>query len=98
MSETVLAANMALFAVTFFVSRIFVSPYLWWGIFSACWENRDNPVSQACLPWHFKYVVFVFGMFFNCLNAFWGYKVIRKVMRKVSGKEKVKDKNELKHR
>jgi hypothetical protein len=95
-SETVLAVNMAFFTFTFFAFRIFLCPYLWWGIFSKTWEHRDNPTSQACLAWHFKYVVFVFGMFFNCLNSFWAYKIIRKVCRKMSGEEKVKELNDIK--
>lgn len=95
-NEKVLAVNMAFFTLTFFVFRIFICPYLWWDIFSTTWEHRENPESQACLPWHFKYVVFVFGMFFNCLNSFWAYKIILKVLRKMSGKEKVNELNNLK--
>ncbi len=95
-SETALAANMGLFVLTFFAYRIVICPYLWWGIFITSWENRDNPISQACLPWHFKYVTFIFGMFFNCLNSFWFYKILRKLRRKLSGKEKVKERNSFK--
>jgi hypothetical protein len=95
-SETALAANMGLFTLTFFAFRIVICPYMWYSIFMTVYEHRDTPESQACLPWHFKYVVFAFGMFFNCLNAFWGYKIIRKVKRKLSGLERVKDRNDLK--
>lgn len=98
LSETSLAINMAFFTFTFFLFRIFICPYLWWGIFSNTWQHRDDPTSQACLPWHFKYVVFVFGMFFNTLNAFWAYKIILKVRRKLNGQEKVKERNDLKKR
>ena len=92
-SETQLAANMGFFVLTFFAFRIVLCPYLWWGIFRTSWDNRDNPESQACLPWHFKYVTFAFGMFFNCLNSFWFYKILRKLRRKLSGEEKVKERN-----
>jgi TLC domain len=95
-TEVTLAANMGIFVLTFFAFRIVLCPYLWWGIFTTCWDNRANPISQACLPWHFKYVTFVFGMFFNCLNAFWSYKILRKLLRKLSGKEKVKERNSFK--
>lgn len=95
-SETSLAINMLLFTITFFLFRLLICPYLWWEILSIAWEHRNDPVSQACLPWHFKYVVFCFGMFFNCLNAYWAVKIVKKIQRKLSGKEKVKDKNHLK--
>jgi hypothetical protein len=37
-------------------------------------------------------------MFFNCLNTFWFIKIIQKLHRKLSGKEKIKEKNSLKDR
>lgn len=95
-SEATLAANMGFFVLTFFAYRIVLCPYLWWGIFTTSWDNRDIPQSQSCLPWHFKYVTFVFGMFFNFLNTFWFYKILRKLRRKLTGEEKVKDRNSLK--
>jgi hypothetical protein len=97
-SDTALAINMFFFTLTFFVARIFVCPYLWFGIFTTTYDNAENPESQACLPWHFKWVVFGFGTFFNCLNVFWGYKIILKVRRKMLGIEKVKQGNELKNK
>ena len=57
--------------------------------------HKDTEAYQSCLPWHFHIVVFVVGMFFHCLNSFWMYKIIRKVMRKLSGAEKVQDNNQL---
>jgi len=90
MSETMTIANIFVFTSTFLIFRMIVCPYLWWGIFAATWDNRDNPVSQGCLPWHFTYVVFIFGMFFNCLNTFWFYKIIQKIMRKLAGAEGLK--------
>ena len=98
MHDYLVPVNIAFFVLSFFTFRIILCPYLWWGIFSTTWEHRDNPTSQACLPWHFTYVTFVFGMFFNCLNAFWFYKIIKKFHRKLSGKEKVHEKNSLKDR
>lgn len=88
--------NIAVFALMFTIFRMFVCPKFWWDIWVATWEHRNNPVSQACLPWHFTYVVFIFGMFFNCLNTFWMKKIIQKVMRKLSGEEKWKTKNHVK--
>jgi hypothetical protein len=96
MSQMMTLANIAIFTLTFTIFRMIVCPYLWWEIFITTWENRNNPFSQACLPWHFPYVVFMFGMFFNCLNTFWFYKIIKKVARKVSGSENWKAKNHVK--
>lgn len=96
LNDHLVTINIICFVVSFFIFRIILCPYLWWGIFSTTWEHRNNPTSQACLPWHFKYVVFVFGMFFNCLNAFWFYKIIRKFHRKLTGREAIKEKNSLK--
>ena len=96
MSDAAMAFNLAFFTSTFFIFRIFVCPYLWWGIFSTAWELKDDAVT-SCLPWHFPYVVFVFGMFFNILNSYWGIKIILKILRKIRGTEKVKD-NDIKKR
>eukprot|EP00986_Skeletonema_menzelii_P008073 scaffold3310_cov87-Skeletonema_menzelii.AAC.3 len=52
--------------------------------------------SLACLPWHFKYFWLFFGLIFNGLNSYWGVKIILKVLRKVTGKEKMKEGNSLK--
>lgn len=98
-SERLITVNMISFMLSFFVYRMVICPYLWWEIFTTVWYNRNNPTSQACLPFHFPYVVFTFGMFFNCLNSFWFYKIIKKFIRKfVTGKEKISDKNDLKDR
>eukprot|EP00536_Pseudo-nitzschia_multiseries_P009111 jgi/Psemu1/288237/fgenesh1_pg.247_\ len=96
MSKFATIANITIFTIHFVIYRMFVCPYLWWGIFRATWEHRNNPVSQACLPWHFKYVVFVFGMFFNGLNTFWFIKIIKKMIRKFTGTEGWKTKNHIK--
>lgn len=87
---------MGLFAVNFFLYRIFITPFLWYEIISTVIEYRNDPTSQKCLPWHMTYMILAFGIFFHCLNAFWGYKIIKKIQRKLSGKEKVKEQNSLK--
>lgn len=97
MSEKLTIVNIVLFTLSFTIFRMIVCPYLWWEIFITTWENRNNPYSQACLPWHFTYVVFVFGMFFNCLNTFWFYKIVKKLLSKFSGSEKWKKKNHVKY-
>lgn len=112
-SDTGSAINLGLFTLTFFLFRLIICPILWWEIMTVTWEieelRRNNDEnnnhhdgsyssSSSCIPWHFQYVVFGFGMTFHCLNSFWGYKIIQKVIRKVKGIEKVKEKNHLKHR
>ena len=84
---------MGLFALSFFVFRWLLCPYLWWGILTTSFARRHDPSSRSCLPWHFSYVVFAFGMLFNFLNLFWGYKLIKKIRRKLSGQEKIKENN-----
>jgi len=96
MSELANLVNVIVFSLSFTIFRMIVCPKLWWDIWIATWKNRDNPDSQACLPRHFTYVVFVFGMFFNCLNTFWMIKIVQKLRRKISGTEKWKTKNHAK--
>jgi len=94
LSETAVAVNMAMFVLTFFLFRLMISPYLWWGIVQTSWEEVGE--SNACLPWHFKYLFVLIGVTFNGLNGFWGIKIVLKVLRKVSGKERMKEGNSLK--
>jgi len=90
MTHASMFVNIGIFSVNFLIYRLIVCPYLWWGIFTATWDNRYNPESQACLPWHFTYVTFFFGMFFNCLNLFWWHKIMRKLYYKLTGIEDLK--------
>jgi len=96
MTHATMFLNIGIFMTNFLVFRLIICPYLWWGIFVATWENRYNPESQECLPGHFTYVTFAFGMFFNCLNIFWWYKILRKFYFKISGKENLKELNTAK--
>eukprot|EP00934_Nitzschia_sp_Nitz4_P008546 Nitzschia sp. Nitz4//scaffold67_size101165//74513//75538//NITZ4_004536-RA/size101165-augustus-gene-0.15-mRNA-1//1//CDS//3329556495//8536//frame0 len=96
LNDTAITINMALFCLTFFLFRMLLCPYLLWGITTSVWELRNDPTSQECLPWHFKFVVTGFGTFFNCLNTFWFYKIVKKVRRKYLGHEGLNSKNDLK--
>jgi hypothetical protein len=87
--------NMACFVVTFVMFRIIACPYLWFRIVKDLYEHHESEESQQCLPWHFLYVVFMFGMFFHVLNSFWMYKIVKKIQRKMSGTEKLKGNNDL---
>ena len=94
-SDLATAMNMACFVLTFAVYRCGYAPYLMYYIITDSFANRHTEEFQSCIPWHFPYVVLCMGMFFNCLNAFWMYKIIRKVIRKMKGIEKVKENNQL---
>ena len=97
MSASAALVNIIFFVLSFTIFRMIIVPKLWWDIFVQTWVNKNNPESQACLPWHFTYIVFVFGMFFNCLNTFWFRKIVKKVQRKISGSEAITAQNHVKH-
>ena len=56
---------------------------------------EQEKTADYCLPSYFSKVVLLFGPFFHLLNAFWFYKIVRKVVRKMSGREKLMEKNDL---
>jgi TLC domain len=87
--------NMACFVVCFFAFRIVYVPIYWYYLILDLVQQRHTEAFQSCLPWHFPYVCFVMGSFFHCLNAFWFYKILKKVERKIKGAEHLKANNEL---
>mmetsp|Transcript_2000 Transcript_2000/g.4249 ORF Transcript_2000/g.4249 Transcript_2000/m.4249 type:complete len:298 (-) Transcript_2000:106-999(-) len=95
-SEAASVSFQALFALTFFVVRILIVPYIWleW-VITLLNEDRDG--NDLCFPRYFIYLVLVFGVIFNGLNFYWMYKIIRKVRRKITGVEKMAE-AELKDR
>ena len=95
-SETMSVVFQLLFASSFFVVRILIVPYIWleW-VWTLIREEREG--HTICFHWSFKYFVIVFGLVFNALNFYWMYKIIRKIKRKLSGKEKMAE-AELKDR
>jgi hypothetical protein len=97
-SEKGLLINMGLFTLTFFGFRLGLCPYLWRDLLRMAFERSDDPLSQSCIPWHFKYFLLVFGIIFNGLNIFWAIKIVKKILRKVTGIEKVHANNEMKDR
>ncbi|CAB9526790.1 expressed unknown protein [Seminavis robusta] len=88
-------ANMLLFVVAFFAVRIVYGPYaIYQHSYYLYTAGRTNEAS-ACLPTGFDHVIFITGMFFNVLNAFWFYKILKKLQRKLNGTEGIKASNEL---
>lgn len=87
-SPTMQLMSQVSFAIMFTISRVVAAPILWYQIIS----NMYNAVyvdgtSSECYQNYLFYTTFVFGMFFNCLNAFWFYKIIRMIRRKLITKE-----------
>jgi TLC domain len=92
MSDAAAALNQALFVLTFFLSRCVASPYLHYRILEVLWTDDDW---RNCYPGHFLPVSIVSGLFFHCLNYFWFYKIVRKVLRKMQGKEGIRANNDI---
>lgn len=87
-------ANMLLFVITFFLCRIVFGPYAIYQHASVLYSvGREQ--SQHCLPRGFDHIILVTGIFFNVLNFFWFYKILRKLKRKLTGTEGIKDTNRL---
>lgn len=71
---------MGMFVVLFFLTRIVFFPCIY---FKSIVVMRHG----YCFPNYLYYISVFFGIFFNALNSFWFYKIVRKVHRKVSGAE-----------
>jgi len=98
LSESMSVAFQLLFILFFFVIRILIVPYIWFEfVWTLVREEQRGGYQVICFHWSFKYFVLVFGVVFHGLNAFWMYKIIRKVRRKLTGKEKMAE-SELKDR
>ena len=83
------------FALSFFLFRIVLVPYIWVGQVRQL-LLEESLETNFCMPWYYNPFILVLGGIFHCLNAFWFYKIVRKIMRKLSGSEKVHEKNDLK--
>lgn len=94
-SPTTTAVIQASFAVLFFLCRVLCVPYIWTKLLFTMIETRSTEAYQSCFMPYFMPVAFCFGMVFHCLNAFWFYKIVRKIRRKVLGTEQVQANNDL---
>lgn len=84
--------NMIVFVITFFLARIVFGPYSW---YLHCKHLYEDPLAYECNPPGFRHVIFITGLFFNILNCYWFYKILKKLQRKLNGKEKIKSTNEM---
>jgi hypothetical protein len=81
-NPTMQLITQASFTLLFFASRIIVSPYVHYGIVYEMNKNLGD-----CFPRYMFYITLLFGGFFHCLNLFWFVKLVKKIKRKLSGKE-----------
>lgn len=95
LSIPLMAANQAAFALTFFVFRLVVSPYVWYRFVTAAWQHSQTPTYQGCFSPMFLPCCICGGMFFHILNAYWFQKIVKKIRRKLAGLEQVNTNNEL---
>jgi hypothetical protein len=95
-SETVTASIQASFAIFFLIFRVVMVPLIWGKLILTMVEQGSTDAYTSCFPSYFMPVAFGFGMVFHSLNAFWFYKIIKKIRRKMRGIEKVQANNELK--
>ena len=85
--------NQLMFAVNFLLFRILVCPYLWFKLMLAM--HSEHTTEAYCFAPALYPLAFIMGVFFHGLNSFWFYKILRKMKRKLSGKEGVTANNEL---
>lgn len=95
-NSTITAINQGLFVFTFFLVRGVIAPYLWGQIMMAMYTQSSTKLYQDCYPVALFPISFFTGIFYHILNAYWFYKIVRKVRRKLMGIEGVKAKNDLK--
>eukprot|EP00543_Licmophora_paradoxa_P008602 CAMPEP_0202449222 /NCGR_PEP_ID=MMETSP1360-20130828/7962_1 /ASSEMBLY_ACC=CAM_ASM_000848 /TAXON_ID=515479 /ORGANISM="Licmophora paradoxa, Strain CCMP2313" /LENGTH=301 /DNA_ID=CAMNT_0049067071 /DNA_START=46 /DNA_END=951 /DNA_ORIENTATION=+ len=88
--EQIIFINQSLFSLAFFLCRIVLFPILHFRLMRAVFFAEGADCHHPYLRW----AVLLFGLFFDFLNVFWFYKLIRKIKRKLTGKEKLKSKND----
>lgn len=94
-SDAVSAINQACFALSFFLFRIVLTPFMWLKLMLALYEYAPSEDFRNCYPRGLAVVSFLLGAVFHVLNCFWMFKIIRKAVRKLTGREGVKANNEL---
>jgi uncharacterized membrane protein len=87
--------NQLSFVFFFWLFRIVLVPIIWYNLIRVIASQQGTAEYQSCFPTHFFGVVFVFGSFFHLLNGYWMNKILRKLHRKMTRKEGIKQNNEL---
>ena len=70
-TPTMQLVTQASFAILFFISRVLVSPMIYYEIFTNMIEKSQD--MDACFPKLIFYSTIIFGFFFNALNLFCKY-------------------------
>jgi len=70
----------ALFASSFFICRIVLFPYLFYGVATTMYSDLGD-----CFPRFCFYAIVVAGLFFNLLNTYWFFKLIKKIKKSLAG-------------
>lgn len=91
--EMVSLLNQLMFVFTFMLFRILVCPYLWFKLMLAM-HSEHNTEAYCFAPALYPLAV-IMGLFFHSLNAFWFYKILRKLKRKIMGDEGITANNHL---
>ena len=88
--------NMLAFVLTFFLSRLVYGPFsMFKHSYLLYTIGRTDERSQQCLPPGLDHVILIASIFFTVLNTFWFYKILKKLKRKLKGKEGVQESNHL---
>jgi hypothetical protein len=87
--------NQLSFVFFFWLFRIVLVPIIWYNLVIVIASQQGTAEYQSCFPTYFLGVVVVFGTFFHLLNGYWMYKILRKLHRKMTRKEGIKQNNEL---
>jgi hypothetical protein len=95
MSVTMMIYNQAAFVLSFFMFRVVLCPYIWFLQVYGMWTLSSTEEYKSCRPRHMLGFTLVSGLFFHVLNAYWFIKIVKKVLRKMRGEEKVDAKNDL---
>lgn len=82
------------FFIAFTIYRVLLFPYVWGELVLVMIQESSSPDFAKNNPPHVVYTVVAFGMFFNILHAYWYYKLVRKLIRKLTGAEKLSEKND----
>lgn len=93
--DAVSIANMGMFVIAFFLFRILLFPCLWFVLVSCMWAERNSETYLNCFPPSMLWFSFTIGLVFHVLNFYWFYKILKKVERKMSGKESTRARNDL---
>jgi len=88
-------ANQLVFASTFFLFRIVLSPFLWFQLLQTMAQTKDRNEYQDCFPSTLFGVSVIFGILFHLLNLYWFVKIVKKAKRKLTGTEHIKANNAL---